>query len=252
MPRLIQTFAVAFAVVIILPSLTAKADIISFRQGVGGYTGAQDTYLERHNPGADQSANPIMTLQGAPGSNFEGNGMVLFSNIWGNEAGQIPRARIINSATLTVSTWSTNGNTIAGHKMLINWDDSATWNSPIFDSTGNGVGDGVQTNGTEAASAADFTYNANSAFESHVVDVTATVQEWSFDTDTTFGWVLYNQTGGTYRMASSEQSVAFRPMLTIDYSAVPEPSSVAFLIGLGALGLTGGYIRRRTKKANKN
>src|SRR6185503_7172177 len=77
-------------------SLTA-----TFRQGVLGYTGAVDTYIDAGNPTTSNATNVLLTTDGVPPANEERQTLIRFDNIFGNGAGQIPVGSTINSATLT-------------------------------------------------------------------------------------------------------------------------------------------------------
>ncbi len=73
----------------------------------------------------------------------------------------------------------------------------------------------------------------------------ADVQAWVDNPSSNFGWLLRGDESDTFtarRFASSENTTAsFRPLLTIDFTAVPEPSR-AILLLTAALTIT---LRRR-------
>src|SRR5688572_5723900 len=80
------------------------AQTVTFRQGVGGYTGYQDSQIRQTMPDSVLTDNP-----GNPGQirvdGEDGGGVVYgllrFNNIFGTGTGQIPLGSTINSATLT-------------------------------------------------------------------------------------------------------------------------------------------------------
>ena len=79
-------------------------------------------------------------------------------------------------------------------------------------------------------------------------DVTNLVAEWHLGTVSNFGMWIEKGTGTTY-FSSSNATAAERPMLTISYSTVPEPTSLAACSVL-AIGVFGVSIRRRNTSSH--
>jgi len=114
--------------------------IVTFQDGVNSYSGTLDNEVDISEASETRGNNSTATVF----NGTENQGLIRFDNIFGAGAGQIPAGATINSATLTVNVTSssTGGASIELHAMLINWDESTTWNN---------LGIGVQTNDTEAA-----------------------------------------------------------------------------------------------------
>lgn len=121
----------------------------------------------------------------------------------------------------------------------------ATWNSAIFGSTlwTTVGGDFVSTpSGTTSIGTGGgfFAFNSQSGM---VTDV----QSWLSTPGSNFGWLVKmtdESTSGTAREFSSK-NIAPAPRLTIDFSAVPEPSSSLLLVVAATLAAKRRSSRRR-------
>jgi hypothetical protein len=179
---------------------------------------------------------------------------VRFEDIVGG--GAIPLGSTILSATLTVTTptdVNNPGPDASIFKVLQTWADTDDGNSSVWSA----YGDGVQTNGFEAASAASGISlplgSLATAGNSATFDVTSILQDWANGEDN-FGFLI-NVTGGmddTLRLAHSEymgtDGIGARPLLTVEFlPPAPEPSSF-LLLGLGLFGLA-SHARRQRQRA---
>ena len=123
--------------------------------------------------------------------------------------------------------------------MSVAWDEgSVTWDT--FDTSAGGADGGmlpgIEYNGTAVDDAAFGLANG----ETGVWDVTSSLQAWSAG-GTNHGWMLFGDTNNGWDAYTSEfATVGSRPLLTVEFTPIPEPS-VALLGGLGLLGL----MRRR-------
>ncbi|MCC6508903.1 MAG: DNRLRE domain-containing protein [Pirellulaceae bacterium] len=181
---------------------------VSFQQGVGGYQGTIDTEvwalatktILSDNPNASSDAN-----------NDGGESQVLmrFDGIIGSKSNQVPpRCRIV-SARLIVSAFD-QGSTVNLHKMLVPFDESATWDSLVS---------GVSADGYEAARHKDgFTFGKIAASSSGAVfDVTDTLQGW-VNGQANHGWVFLNTGGNGWDFYASEfDKVEQRPKLVVRF-----------------------------------
>ncbi len=200
----------------LLPSL-------SFREGVSGYAGTQDTFLWGDEPNTPQGADNEFEAD-RNRSGWPTHGLIRFGNIFGPGAGQIPFGSTINSATLTLEVVNTSSSsaTITLHRMLASWDESSTWNSMTA---------GIQTDDVEASSSVDATIpSPNSSGPKVLTGLATTVQAWS-DGASNNGWAILNDHNNGLNFASSEEStIAERPILTIDYTP---PAPEMDVLGLG-------------------
>ena len=92
--------------------------VVSFQEGVNGYTGTADTYLD--NDSATPSYNTAnyggfgWLRIGRLNAGMQQAGMVRFDNIIGNGPGQIPPGATIVSATLRMTAFAVKDHTAAG------------------------------------------------------------------------------------------------------------------------------------------
>ena len=110
-----------------------RAAVDTFQEGISGYSGTHDTFLEQNTPDTSHDESLVKVENDPPQVQ---HGLIRFDNIFGGGAGQSPFGSIINSATLTVEVdnQSAAGAQIRLHRMLVTWPESATWNSMICDS----------------------------------------------------------------------------------------------------------------------
>jgi len=190
---------------------------LSFQQGLDGYADAVDTMVRGAAADTPYATSSIITTDADDASGWSSHVLLRFDGIIGGALDQIPPYASINSATLRLrSLDSGNGGSL--HAMLQSWSDTATWNSLV---------DGIQTDDTEALSAADDSISANSAADVDL-DVTATVQGWVDSTMENNGWaVLPNGTDG-WDIASAEHGTAeYRPELIVTFVATGDRPPVA-------------------------
>ena len=188
----------------------------SFQEGVGGYTGTADTYIEQANqhPHSEQRSN-ILGYGGTAGNpNTQQFGLVRFDNIFGSGAGQIPVGSTIQSATLqyTVSnsTASPNANV---NEVLPDWTEATTWNT--FGAIAGVQAGDVGTLVTTAPASATGTYTIN---------VTSSLAAWSANPSSNHGWIFGPAgTDGVQIRSSEHTTAAERPRLTVTYTLTPPP-----------------------------
>ncbi|MFZ5527606.1 MAG: cadherin domain-containing protein [Pseudomonadota bacterium] len=205
---------------------------VSFQDGVNGYTGTTDTYLDLLSPVANNSTSTTLAAGRATTQNgFQT--LLKFENIFGNGAGQIPQGAIITSVTLeiymTASPTFTNP-TFSVYRMLASWSDTASWSS---------MGDGV--NGGEALGTPDMTIKDNGTgpytftFSTAGSAMLETLQAWSDDPSSNQGWYIFSDDNSSKAsFASSENgTVAYRPKLTVEYTV---PSSPTLDLNTGTAG----------------
>ncbi len=176
----------------------------SYQQGdVNGYSGTEDTFIDRTIPGTAQNSDDLTVHMG------DREALIKFGNIFGSGPNQIPLGAKINSATLTLSVSGLEANsTLSIHQLLTNWNESSTWNSLV---------NGVQL-GTEAIASADDSVSGSLAKVD--VDVTASVTAWAAGASNE-GWVIKSDYANDWKGISSEKSTFVdRPLLTIDYTPV--------------------------------
>jgi hypothetical protein len=186
----------------------ALTKTVSFQQGVDGYKGTVDTEiwalatktLLESNPNASSDAN-----------NDGGESQVLmrFDDIIGAGDKRIPKNARVKSARLLVSAFD-QGTTVNLHRLLVPFDESATWSSMVS---------GLSADGLEASRHKDsFTFGKIAANSSEIIfDVTDTVQAWVTGEDN-HGWVFMNTGGNGWDFYASEfMNVSQRPKLVVEF-----------------------------------
>ena len=184
----------------------------SFQQGLNGYTGAADTYI---HDGSTTSHASVTSLN-VDASDHSGSvqSLLRFDNLFGDGTGQIASNAKILSASLEFHV-TNPGDHIEFHRMLQDWSDTATWYS---------LGNGIQTNGTEAAFTADAVTSAVSV-GTLSVDVTNSLQTWLAVPSSNYGWAITPTGNNGVDFSSSEGVVA--PRLVVKYSVPPAPAPVS-------------------------
>ena len=185
---------------------------VTIQQNVGGYTGTTDTFLRESRPDREQRSSLNVSSDSADSSGAEIQGLLSFSNIFGDGPGQIPLGSTITSATLTVTVGNGTNTPVSFYRMAQDWTAYASW-------TWNSFGAGIQTDGSEALSAADFTL-ARLGTGAQTIDVVSSLQAWS-NGAMNFGWLL--SSGGTDGLAFSSSEGTSAPVLTVTYDAPINP-----------------------------
>ena len=212
--------------------------ITTFRQGLNGYSGARDTQLWQEAPDTAYATLPDLTADLDTSTTITGNqqGQVLvrFDNLFGAGAGLVPTNAILHSAKLllqtpanTTGTDYDSNDSFRAHRMVMDWSDSATWNSLVA---------GVSANDVEAATTATFSLVPDVDGGPAIFDVTSDVELFKAGT-TNRGWLIRPSSAGTgdgWTMKSSEYATdpALRPALEIVYS-VPATTYASWALARG-------------------
>lgn len=209
---------------------------------------------------------------GVNGRGKESRGLFAF------DLSQIPAGSIINSATLTLEVVrepaeNSTPSTFAFHRVLQSWGEGdktpggtpefpespglgspatagdATWNDRFFGSTpwstpGGAVGvdfAGLITTELAVAGTFDSPYTVSDS------GLIGDLQYWIDHPEANFGWMLLTESSDTPSTARSfaahEDFLQRGPLLEIDFTVVPEPSTLG-LIGLAMTALFPALLRR--------
>ncbi len=189
------------------PVLTTRM----FRQGLDGYAGAHDTYVEEPSPNTPRGLAGLNVVDTFPRS----QALIRFDDFVGGAANQIPAGATIAAAKLAILTGRNNllddesGDAVSAHAMLTAWDEMSTWNS---------LDKGVSTDDVEAKAVADFTVVPNVLDAWAIFDVTDSVQAIVNGAAPNWGWLLQASGTDTWRAFSSDISNSEdRPRLVITY-----------------------------------
>ncbi len=128
------------------------------------------------------------------------------------------------------------GTSIATGQGATPTNGDATWNFRQFSSTSplswtSPGGDFVATSGIATIGVLDSTVYTFSSQSGMVADV----QNWLNTPTSNFGWILKAENESfaqDTRVFGSRESAVGRPTLTVNFTAVPEPSSLVFLVAL--------------------
>lgn len=228
------------------------AEVLRSGAGTGVvYAGARDVELRAEAPdtnfdegAAGEGDDFEATVDGrephADGENsFDSHYVLRFEDVIGGGSARIPAGAAIHSATLTIHV-SDPGNHPELHELAIDWDETtATWNN--FGAGSDGVTAGVESM---------FVLSFNGyVLGSRNLDVTSTVRKWADGSLPNRGFAfLPSGDNGVDIDTIHNVEIAYRPSLTVSYSAVPEPGRALF----GLLGLVAaGVVRRRRVAARE-
>jgi autotransporter-associated beta strand protein len=193
---------------------TVNVQTVSFQQGVNNYTGTTDTMILQSAPNQTNQSATTLSVVNNPG--YSSEGLLQFSNIIGNGAGQVPPGAKIVSAMLQWTTSTTSNTNCELHRMLVPWSDAtATWNS---------MGGGISANGVQAVATPDIIVSptGTSAAPQTTVNVTQSLQAWAGGAAND-GWAMLPDGNQTWSFSSCEGSGP--PVLTVSYE-LPANNSV--------------------------
>ncbi len=190
-------------------------DLIVLQDGLGGYSGTTDTYLDGYHTTFPKGS---LTELNSLANMF--NPLVRFA-IFSNEGGPVPKGATITYAALALYKSSYYDYTYRAHPLLKNWDENkATWIN---------AADGIPWKiPGAAASGSDYaTKGSPDAYTGWnpdwvVLDVTDSVRSMSLGAQSNYGWQLLG-TGVKYHklFRASEYSAAptLRPKLILQIDA---------------------------------
>lgn len=208
---------------------------------LGSFNSSETTYISdfSSNGGSNFDSSTILLVDEGDST----RSLIGFSNLVGGGAGQVPMGAVISNATLSIKT-ATNptANSLGIHQVLSTWNPSTvTWNN--FGASPGGVA------GTDFAAAAADSVVTSAANTQYNWNVTSIVQAWA-NGQANLGFALVGGLGPSVSdgatFFSDAASGSMGPSLTVEYAAVPEPSSF-LLMGLVA-GSAYGYRRFRNRK----
>src|SRR5215831_3813752 len=110
--------------------------VVTFQQGVGGYTDTHDTDLFSGTPNVNLGTDAGISVD-QQDLNAARQGLVKFDNIFTStgEPGKIPLGSTITSATLRMRVFNESNSSaeISVYRMLVDWNqNTATWNNIGF------------------------------------------------------------------------------------------------------------------------
>lgn len=189
---------------------------VRFQNGVNGYAGALEAGLDKKKP-KTASKGKVLIVQ-RPTDEEGQQVLVQFRDIIGPRSGQVPPGAEITKAVLRVFTGGkTSLHRIFFNRMLVPWNEDATWNSRAWGQNGVPLDDRAALAKPDAN---NVFYNKNQYYE---VDVTESLRAWS-EGAPNHGWVLHNVRthSGPFGYCSSKMdAVGHRPELIVTFDANP-------------------------------
>lgn len=200
----------------------AGTQMVSFRQGVDGYSGTKDTRIGEDQPDVSLTADASVFIDGevTGGNNDQAQVLMRFENIVGSATNQIPAGATIHAAVLDFSSLINNamGDGGAFYALTKPWDDTtSTWN--WWNGQGIVVGSDTLPTATAAAGSAALTPDVQGGYLTY--EVTSDVQAWANNVRTNYGWaILPWPTGGNgWGISTSEATTERdRPQLRVYFS----------------------------------
>jgi len=199
----------------------------TLQDGLNGYTGASDTYLDGTAPTTVRGASNPLYLDPV---NY--NPLVRFA-IFQSEGGPVPDGAVLQSATLQLYKQSYD-DTLQLNALLKPWvEGQATWNLAQTGTSWSVAG--AAGAGSDYVGVADDSLTPSFNPGWVAFDVTSRVQQWAGNSSSNYGWRLSQATpGGNLKsFYSSEYTTdqTLRPKLTVVYSGGSSntPPSVTLL-----------------------
>jgi hypothetical protein len=197
----------------------------TFQQGVSGYAGTVDTYIQEAAPNADHGSDVSLnvdTLDGSSNSGLRAQALLRFDDLLVSQGGALPDDAVVVSATLELRTTNT-GDGADFHRLLQDWQPggaNATW-AAWGDGSGSNNTGGVQVDGFEALPervARVHTPEAASGGGHILLDVTESLVAWQADPSSNYGWLLDDVGTDGWDFDASEG--AFAPHLMVQYFTI--------------------------------
>ena len=196
--------------------------VVSFVEGVDGYTGAQDAFIRQLDPAVNFGVGPVeIDIDNIDGPAFAAEqGLLQFDNLFGDGFGLVPAGALISSAELLLTSFDgTEGGTIALHEVLAPWNQNTiTW---LNANLGGNTTPGLQTDGIELSSLPVDIISLGGSLTSpeiNTIDVTSSVIGFQSGLNN-FGWAfLANSAFISASFEGTEGAIEQRPELLVTLS----------------------------------
>jgi hypothetical protein len=200
----------------------ANVSVATFQNGVNGYSGTTDAYLDGEFVNDTFGQDSIVRVDQANAAVRPQQGLLRFDSMFGAALGQVPMGATIFDAFLTLNVSNTaSGGDIRFFRMLQDWEQvGATWESPQG-GAGGVITNGVTPDGFEAAATADgVVTEPGRAGQVQIPLSVETIQSWANGSLTNFGWSIVSNSASQWSFNSSDAFLpgTFKPELTILYS----------------------------------
>ncbi len=208
----------------------ADVNLRTFQNGVNGYAGTRDSYLDSRSTIDPSGFNASVVIAqeideaATATASRPSQGLLRFDDLFGAAGNQVPLGAKIFNAFITVNVVSPSAGdaAIRFFRMLNNWDEaSATWADPQG-SSGSSISSGITPDGIEADSVVDALVGTPGA--AGRVDIALnvdTIQAWANGTLENLGWAIINNSAEDWAFGSANDFLSqnpFFPKLTILYT----------------------------------
>ena len=211
----------------------ANVSIAKFQNGVNGYTGTSDAFLDAELSFDKFGQDPVIKVDQAKAtSNLPQQALLKFDNMFGAGSGQVPMGAQIFDAFLTLNVSNAaSGADIRLFRMLQDWEEvNATWADPQGNA-GSSISNGVTPDGVEATAKEDARVTLpGKAGQVQIPLNVDTIQSWANGSLANFGWSIMSD-DPTQWWFNSEDAFAlgtFKPELTILYTAPEDTDNGTF------------------------
>ena len=200
----------------------ANVSIAKFQNGVNGYSGTSDAFLDAESSFDKFGQDPVIKVDQASISTLPQQALLRFDNMFGGALNQVPTGAKIFDAFLTLNvTNAASGADIRLFRMLQDWEEvNATWADPQG-GAGGFISNGVTPDGIEATAKDDARVTLPGKAGKVQIPLNAnTIQSWANGSLTNFGWSIITD-DPTQWWFNSEDAFAlgsFKPELTILYT----------------------------------
>jgi hypothetical protein len=225
----------------------ANVSIATFQNGVNGYTGTSDAYLDGELTLDKFGQDPVIRVdQAKTTTTVPQQALLKFDSLFGAGVGQVPVGARIFDAFLTLNvTNAASGADIRLFRMLQNWEEvNATWEDP-HGNAGSSIVNGVTPDGVEATATADaIVTQPGKAGKVEIPLNVDTIQSWANGSLDNFGWSIISDDPTQWWFNSSEAFLmgTFKPELTILYTAPvdTDPGTFSFSVDNYTVNESGG------------
>lgn len=190
-----------------------EMNTLIFENGVGGYTGTSDTYIQASSPDANNGQETTLEWDGSdgdpPGTTYL---LVRFDEIFGTADHQIPPGAPVLSAALIYNVGGDSG--AAGQSAVlfeirIDWEESDTFNT--F-----GPMPGIQEEDFDSAAVSPL---PGAPLGAHIANVTSSLNTWTGSPQLNKGWIAMATGSDGVQVRSSEfAGLLERPKLLVTYA----------------------------------
>ena len=211
---------------------TSGPPFLNFQQGVAGYSGTQDTWVNQDSSGSSYGGSSTVTVDNDVNNSVwndrQGQGLFRFDNIFQNPVveGDPAPTRIPYGATITQATMSLTlkddvdspscgGLDFYVHRMTRDWNEGSTWNS-----LSGGISPGSDMDSGRLASfSGDNTTNNDYG---RTFTVTSAVQSWA-NGSPNYGFGIISEDinwcdDGIDIYSSEDSNSANRPQLSVSFT----------------------------------